>query len=62
MLKNILIIDDSALMRRILSDIIISDGRFQVFDTAANGQEGLDIMLKSSQDIDVVIRHKYALS
>ena len=33
--KNILIVDDSALMRRVESDIIKSDDRFQVLDTAS---------------------------
>ncbi len=35
--KNILVVDDSALMRRLISDIINSDERFQVSDLAMNG-------------------------
>ena len=38
--KKILIIDDSALMRTVLSDIINSDSRFQVVDKAKDGVEG----------------------
>ena len=36
-MKKILIVDDSALMRRVLCDIINGDRRFQVADKAANG-------------------------
>lgn len=52
--KNILVIDDSALMRRVLSDIINSDPRFQVTDLAVNGLEGLDILIKKSFDAVVL--------
>lgn len=40
--KKILIIDDSAFMRRVLSDIINNDDRCFVVGTAANGKEGLE--------------------
>ena len=53
--KNILIIDDSALMRRLLSDIINSDDRFVVKDLATNGIEGLDYIVKNHMQYDVVI-------
>ena len=53
--KNILIIDDSALMRRLLSDIIQSDGRFAVKDLATNGVEGLDYIVKNNALYDAVI-------
>jgi Chemotaxis response regulator containing a CheY-like receiver domain and a methylesterase domain len=46
MKKNILIIDDSALIRRVLSDIIASDDRFQVSEIVRNGVEGLDLLMK----------------
>ena len=41
MKKNILVVDDSALMRRVLCDIINSDERFEVVDEA-NNAGGLD--------------------
>ena len=36
-MKNILLVDDSALMRRVLCDIINGDERFHVQDRAVNG-------------------------
>ncbi len=52
--KNILIIDDSALMRRVLSDIINSDPRFKVTGLAVNGLDGLDCLIKYSYDAVVL--------
>ena len=42
--KKILIVDDSALMRRVESDIIRSDERFEVTDMAVNGLEAFDLV------------------
>ena len=47
-MKNILVVDDSALMRRVLCDIIESDERFHVQDRAANGLEALDLLTRKS--------------
>lgn len=55
MKKNILIIDDSALMRRVISDIINSDERYQVIETATNGLDGLNILLNRAKDFDAVL-------
>lgn len=55
MAKKILIIDDSALMRRIESDIIESDERFCVRDTASNGLEALNLIISSPKLYDAVI-------
>lgn len=55
MKKNILIIDDSALMRRVISDIINSDDRFVVTEVAVNGLEGLDIIQRRGREIDAVL-------
>lgn len=55
MKKNILIIDDSALMRRVLSDIINADDRFQVTETAVNGLEGLEVLKTKTKEFDAVL-------
>mgnify|MGYP003300270666 CR=1 FL=1 len=52
--KNILIIDDSALMRRVLSDIINEDPRYEVTGLAVNGLEGLDRLIKEKYDAVVL--------
>ena len=54
-MKKILIIDDSALIRRVLSDIIKSDKRFQVKDIARDGLEGLNLLLTNKGNYDAVI-------
>lgn len=53
-MKKILIIDDSALMRRVLSDIIEQTGEYKVSYTAGDGKEGLKI-LREQDDIAVVL-------
>ena len=53
-MKKIIIIDDSALMRTVLSDIINSDSRFQVVDKAKDGVEGLELLKKNSYDAVVL--------
>ncbi len=53
-MKKILIIDDSALMRRVLSDIIAETDEYKVSYTAENGKEGLKI-LRQHADIAVVL-------
>ncbi len=42
MKKNILVVDDSALMRRVICDIINSDGTFQVTDICRDGLEAYE--------------------
>lgn len=51
--KNVAIVDDSTLMRRVLSDIIEHIEGYQVAYTAANGEEAL-ALLRNHKDIDVV--------
>lgn len=53
--KNILIVDDSALMRRVESDIIKSDERFNVTDTATNGLEAFDLVTRNSKKYDAIV-------
>lgn len=52
--KKILVVDDSALMRRVLCDIINSDKRFQVEDKATNGLEAFDLLIRKSYDAVVL--------
>ncbi len=54
-MKKVLIIDDSALMRRVISDIIASDNRLTVAATATNGLEGLDQVVAHPADFDAII-------
>ena len=53
-MKNILIVDDSALMRRVLSDIINSDEELHNDKYATNGVEALE-MLESGMKFDAII-------
>ncbi|MGN0389834.1 MAG: chemotaxis-specific protein-glutamate methyltransferase CheB [Wujia sp.] len=53
-MKKILLLDDSALMRRVMSDIINSIIGYEVAYTASNGKDGL-LLLQNNHDIDVVM-------
>ncbi len=54
MKKKILLIDDSALMRRVLCDIINSDSRFEVADMAHDGVEGFKFLCEKQYDAVVL--------
>ena len=45
MAKKILVIDDSALMRRVISDIINESDEYEVVAIAKDGLEGLDMIV-----------------
>ncbi len=53
-MKNILLVDDSALMRRVLCDIIESDKRFRVQDRAVNGLDALALLSRKTYDAVVL--------
>lgn len=55
MKKKILIVDDSALMRRAISDIINSDSRFAVEAIATNGIEALDLIVAAPKRFDAIL-------
>ncbi len=50
MKKNILVVDDSALMRRVICDIINSDSTFQVTDVCRDGLEAYERLKTKSYD------------
>lgn len=54
MVKKILVVDDSALMRRVLCDIINSDKRFQVAAKATDGLEAFDLLSRNRFDAVVL--------
>lgn len=54
MKKKILVVDDSALMRRVLCDIINSDDRFEVVDTAMDGLQGFKLLVDNRYDAVVL--------
>ena len=54
MKKKILVVDDSALMRRVLCDIINSDERFEVADIAHDGAEGFKLICEKKYDAVVL--------
>ncbi len=55
MAKKILIIDDSALMRRVISDIIKTRSEYEVADIARDGLDGLDKITKDPAMYDAII-------
>lgn len=55
MAKKILVIDDSALMRRVISDIINSDHEYEVAAIAKNGLEGFDMIVSNPNLYSAVI-------
>lgn len=54
MKKKILIVDDSALMRRVFCDIISADDRFEVANVASDGAEGFKYLCSKSYDAVVL--------
>ncbi len=53
-MKKILVVDDSALMRRVLCDIIDADDRFKVVDEANNGEVALELLKVNTYDAVVL--------
>ena len=52
--KKILVVDDSPLMRRVLSDVINSDKRFQVTAKAVDGMDAFDLLTREKFDAVVL--------
>ncbi len=53
-MKKILVVDDSALMRRVLCDIIDTDDRFEVVDEASNGEAAFELLKQNAYDAVVL--------
>jgi two-component system chemotaxis response regulator CheB len=54
MKKNILVVDDSALLRRVICDIINSDSKFQATDICRDGLEAYETLKKKTYDCVVL--------
>lgn len=52
-MKKVLVVDDSALMRRVLSDIINKDEEFHTEHSARDGLEALKLM--EQNDFDAIV-------
>jgi two-component system, chemotaxis family, protein-glutamate methylesterase/glutaminase len=48
---RVIVIDDSAFMRKVISDLLISDPRIEVIATARNGQDGLEKIKQLNPDV-----------
>jgi len=48
---RVLVVDDSAFMRKVISDIINNDPGLQVIDKARNGQEAIEKVIKLNPDV-----------
>jgi two-component system chemotaxis response regulator CheB len=51
---KILVVDDSALMRRIICDIINADNDFRVIDVSADGEDAYNKIKNNSYDLVVL--------
>lgn len=54
MKKNIMVVDDSALMRRVICDIINSDSSFEVTDMSRDGLEAYEKIIRNKYDAIVL--------
>lgn len=52
--KKVLIVDDSALMRRMVCDIINSDDAFEVKDMAPDGRQALQLLRQNTYDVVIL--------
>ena len=55
MAKKILVIDDSALMRRVISDIINEGNEYEVAAIAKDGLEGFDLIVSNPNLYSAII-------
>jgi two-component system, chemotaxis family, protein-glutamate methylesterase/glutaminase len=48
---SVLVVDDSAFMRKLIKEFLSEDPRIKVLDTARNGQEAIDKIIKLEPDV-----------
>jgi two-component system, chemotaxis family, protein-glutamate methylesterase/glutaminase len=48
---SVLVVDDSAFMRKLIKEFLSEDSRIKVVDTARNGQEAIDKIMKLEPDV-----------
>ncbi len=48
---NVLVVDDSAFMRKLISDFLKADPRIEVIGTARNGEDGLKKVRELNPDV-----------
>lgn len=53
-MKKFLVVDDSALMRKVICDIIQSNNNYHVEDIARDGQEAYDLIKKNTYDVIIL--------
>ncbi len=53
-MKKVMIVDDSALMRRVISDIIEADEHLTVVATANNGEAAMELLMKGKK-VDIIL-------
>ncbi|MFI3200164.1 MAG: chemotaxis-specific protein-glutamate methyltransferase CheB [Eubacteriales bacterium] len=56
-MKKILLVDDSALMRRALCDILTADGKYEVTGQAKDGKQALEMILTNLYDVVILDVH-----
>lgn len=52
--KGVLVVDDSAFMRKVISEIINESADFQVVDTAINGEDALSKLARLGDSVELV--------
>ena len=53
--KKVLVVDDSALMRRVVCDIIQKDGKYVVEDVCSDGLQAYNLLVRKSYHIHRII-------
>ena len=48
---KVLVVDDSAFMRKVISDLLEEDPRIKVIDRARNGKEAVEKVIKLQPDV-----------